>query len=433
MRGCGVVDRRYRLASARKAAGFSQEGLAESVGVERSTVMRWERGETTPQPWARPKLARALGISDQALADLLGESDAPLDGRSDQAEEDVTKRRKAIGFAGKVLTAALWPDLLETVGRSCGGGHRGRIDTTIVSAHQEISQALAGLYRNGDPRPSLGIITAYSDELLDLLDAPMSDTDRIALNTVVVGVHAQAGLWACHMNRPSVAYRYLATSREVAAATGDPSLHARALGALSYLFSSAPRGGRGGNPQHCLNLLNGAISLARQADPFTRGWLFTWRADQHATLGNLAAAQADVAVADAELCATDDGQLEGFFARSTYGYGMEGHLDSVRAVVFALAGDERQSFRLFDQVQASAANMRRRIATYGHQALAQVDNCDPEAACATLSSSIQLAAREHYAMGIERAIGVRHRFEGDWSNLLAVRCLDDEFRSLSIL
>jgi DNA-binding XRE family transcriptional regulator len=75
--GGSVVGRRYRLVSIRKAAGFSQERLAEAVGVERSTVMRWERGETCPQPWARPKLARALGISDQSLSELLDESPKP--------------------------------------------------------------------------------------------------------------------------------------------------------------------------------------------------------------------------------------------------------------------------------------------------------------------------------------------------------------------
>ncbi|MGH3605335.1 MAG: helix-turn-helix transcriptional regulator, partial [Pseudonocardiaceae bacterium] len=69
-----MVGRRHRLVSTRKAAGFSQERLAEAVGVERSTVMRWERGETSPQHWARPKLARALSISDQALSELLGEA-----------------------------------------------------------------------------------------------------------------------------------------------------------------------------------------------------------------------------------------------------------------------------------------------------------------------------------------------------------------------
>ena len=77
--------------------------------------------------------------------------------------------------------------------------------------------------------------------------------------------------------------------------------------------------------------------------------------------------------------------------------------------------------------------MRRRIATYGHQALVQVDRRDPEAACTTLGSSIQLAVQEHYTMGIERMIGVRQRFDANWSTLPAVRCLDDELHNLSVL
>lgn len=72
-----MAGNRHRLVSARKAVGFSQERLAEAVGVERSTVMRWERGETRPQPWVRPKLARALGISGQELSELLGEAVEP--------------------------------------------------------------------------------------------------------------------------------------------------------------------------------------------------------------------------------------------------------------------------------------------------------------------------------------------------------------------
>jgi transcriptional regulator with XRE-family HTH domain len=72
-----MMGKRHRLVSTRKEAGFSQERLAETVGVERTTVMRWERGETTPQPWARPKLAHALGISGQELSELLGETAKP--------------------------------------------------------------------------------------------------------------------------------------------------------------------------------------------------------------------------------------------------------------------------------------------------------------------------------------------------------------------
>ncbi len=52
--------------------GFSQEALAGVLDVERSTVVRWESGETEPLPWIRPKLARALGVSADQLDELLG-------------------------------------------------------------------------------------------------------------------------------------------------------------------------------------------------------------------------------------------------------------------------------------------------------------------------------------------------------------------------
>jgi transcriptional regulator with XRE-family HTH domain len=72
-----MAGTRQRLVSTRKAAGFSQERLAEVVGVERSTVQRWEHVETCPQPWVRPELARALGISGQELSELLDEPAEP--------------------------------------------------------------------------------------------------------------------------------------------------------------------------------------------------------------------------------------------------------------------------------------------------------------------------------------------------------------------
>jgi hypothetical protein len=43
------------------------------MGVDRSTVVRLERADTDPQPWHRPRLARALEVSVDELAGLLGD------------------------------------------------------------------------------------------------------------------------------------------------------------------------------------------------------------------------------------------------------------------------------------------------------------------------------------------------------------------------
>jgi len=62
---------RVRLASRRKSLGLTQEDLAALLRVEPSTVRRWERGETKPLPWMRPRLAKELRVSVDQLAELL--------------------------------------------------------------------------------------------------------------------------------------------------------------------------------------------------------------------------------------------------------------------------------------------------------------------------------------------------------------------------
>ncbi|MEU4297453.1 helix-turn-helix transcriptional regulator [Kitasatospora aureofaciens] len=66
-----MASRRCRLIQRREAVGHTQESLAEALDVDRTTVGRWESGRGAPQPWMRPKLARALKLSVDQLADLL--------------------------------------------------------------------------------------------------------------------------------------------------------------------------------------------------------------------------------------------------------------------------------------------------------------------------------------------------------------------------
>jgi transcriptional regulator with XRE-family HTH domain len=74
-----MAPRRQRLAKRRKALGYSQESLAEHMRVDRSTVARWERGESEPQPFIRPKLAKVLQVTPLELERVLspGRPDGP--------------------------------------------------------------------------------------------------------------------------------------------------------------------------------------------------------------------------------------------------------------------------------------------------------------------------------------------------------------------
>jgi transcriptional regulator with XRE-family HTH domain len=66
-----MAAKRGGLARARKAAGYTQERLAEALGVDRTTIIRWEAGDVEPLAYKRPKLAHLLGITREQLEALL--------------------------------------------------------------------------------------------------------------------------------------------------------------------------------------------------------------------------------------------------------------------------------------------------------------------------------------------------------------------------
>lgn len=69
-----MAQKRERLKQVRESAGFTQEGLAYRLGVDKSTVWRWEAGESRPEAWQQPRLAKALGITRAHLVELIAEA-----------------------------------------------------------------------------------------------------------------------------------------------------------------------------------------------------------------------------------------------------------------------------------------------------------------------------------------------------------------------
>jgi tetratricopeptide (TPR) repeat protein/transcriptional regulator with XRE-family HTH domain len=120
----GRTARRRRLAERRKVLGLTQEALAGLLGVERSTVVRWERGETEPLPSMRPKLAEALRVPAGRLEGLLADP-----GPADPAPGLVPRQLPAAvaNFTGRAAELESLNGLLDNAGATGPG-------TVVISA-----------------------------------------------------------------------------------------------------------------------------------------------------------------------------------------------------------------------------------------------------------------------------------------------------------
>lgn len=94
-----------RIASARKAAGLTQEALGEKLGVSRQAVSKWESGQAVPDLDTVAKLCLALGFSADYL--LFGREDAPAPAESAPAEP---------------APGPVYPDTCPCCGRATSGG-----------------------------------------------------------------------------------------------------------------------------------------------------------------------------------------------------------------------------------------------------------------------------------------------------------------------
>jgi tetratricopeptide (TPR) repeat protein/transcriptional regulator with XRE-family HTH domain len=188
--------KRGRLAQRRKAIGLTQEQLAEQLGVERTTVVRWERGETQPQPWIRPKLAQALGVSADRLEELLASGDpqvSPQDGAAavprqlPAAVAAFTGRADELAALNEVL---LGPKNAITAVISAVSGTAGVGKTALAlhwahdaAGHFPDGQLYVNLrgYDPGQPMLAADALASFLDAIgVPGRDIPPSESDRAA-------------------------------------------------------------------------------------------------------------------------------------------------------------------------------------------------------------------------------------------------------------
>jgi tetratricopeptide (TPR) repeat protein/transcriptional regulator with XRE-family HTH domain len=177
------APKRAGLAQRRKAVGLTQEQLAEQLGVDRSTVVRWERGQAQPAPWRRSRLARALAISADRLEELLADSDGPASPRGQGAAVPRQLPPTVADFTGRAaelrtLTGILADAAAEAPGTvviTAIGGTAGVGKTALALhwAHQvaarfgdgQLHVNLRGFDPSGRPDTAAAAIRGFLDAL----------------------------------------------------------------------------------------------------------------------------------------------------------------------------------------------------------------------------------------------------------------------------
>jgi tetratricopeptide (TPR) repeat protein/transcriptional regulator with XRE-family HTH domain len=207
------MARRERFAGRRKALGLTQEELAALLGVERTTVARWERGETEPLAGLRPRLAKALRVSPDQLTGLLHAdgaisqtpptaTDSPRPAAADEDGTPAPRQLPAavLDFTGRASELAALTGILDAAGGTPGtvvvsaiSGTAGVGKTTLAVhwAHQVADRFGDGqLYVNLRGFDPSGVPVAPADAIRGFLDALGVPPDKIPH-----GQAAQAGLY----------------------------------------------------------------------------------------------------------------------------------------------------------------------------------------------------------------------------------------------
>lgn len=324
-----MTTKRRALAERRQIVGHSQETLARIVGVEPTTVGRWERGETSPQPWCRPKLADALTVSVEELDTMLAEGQPVDDGRSGSSEpqgggelpvdpehdpvlappwnhrgtveaatvlgggDRPVERRGFLSLTGTALTAPAhqWlvhepePLVSGLAGRRVSGELVDRLPAMIAEL-----RAMDDVAGGGDV---LSLAHYHFGWVAGLLDqASYSDATGRKLHRALAELGQLLG-WACYdTGQHGLAQRYYIAALRAAHVADDRPLGAHILGLMAYQAARKRR------PTEAVTLIETAVAGTRgQQTPRLLAELYIRRAYAFAALNDTSACTAAISQA----------------------------------------------------------------------------------------------------------------------------------------
>jgi tetratricopeptide (TPR) repeat protein/transcriptional regulator with XRE-family HTH domain len=138
----GPAARPQRLVQQRRRLGLTQEDLAELLAVDRSTVVRWERGLNEPSPSMRPKLARALKVSADSLETLLAVGDQPDVGGTGATVVPRQLPAAVADFTGRAAELQALTQVLD----AAGAGPPGAVVITAIGGMAGVGKTALALH-----------------------------------------------------------------------------------------------------------------------------------------------------------------------------------------------------------------------------------------------------------------------------------------------
>ena len=382
--------KRTRFAARRKLVGFSQDQLAERLRVDRSTVARWESGETDPQPWIRPRLAGALQVSVEELDELLAE------GGSTAGEADAERLDYALTHPGAV-------DLV-----------------TIAQLRWDIQQ----LDQQYVVVPSSSLL-AHAGQALGQVRFLAAHAGNGRIRRELSAVEAEAAIlmgelvWDASQRRDHASARlYFDEAIEAARQVRDPAAEGLALlrKAMIALYGE-------GDPQTGLALAQEAVETTANASQVLSGLGVLHAAEAHAMLGERAACEGALASAETTFMRIDDMDT----AFELYSATQLGRMAG--SCYLALADTGRATVLLEDTATALGDGSKSQAVVLGNLSLALIRRGDLDAAAARLHQAMDVIERNWGGGGLNLIFGAGRELRS-WRSVPVVQDVYDRLLTL---
>ncbi|MCK2245458.1 MULTISPECIES: helix-turn-helix domain-containing protein [unclassified Crossiella] len=384
-----MASKRDGLAQRRSLLGFTQETFAEALGVERTTVTRWETGLTVPHIRLRPTMARLLQLPAEALAALL--EAGPL-------------RRQA-------SSAGMSAGLAEAV------------DLVDVAA---LSETVHGLGERYDRVPSASLL-AEAGQCLGQIGFIQQRVQRPRVRRELVAAEAAAAtlmgqlVWDASQRRDHGSARtYFDQAIAAAQRLGDPVAEGHALLRQSFVALYGVK-----DPKLGLSLAGQAASVAEGSSRVLSGLALLHSAEARAMLGQAGACEQELRVAAGrlELIDSHDAAAELF---------SEHQFDRLAGSCYLFLGKHQQAQVILERVARSLQDRQKsRAIVLGNLTLAYLRQANLDAATATLTTAIEEVEQTRGGGGLNVIFTAAGELR-PWRNQPGVLDLYDRLHALMI-